>query len=190
MQGSYNLGRTYGTNGSLFFDSIRNLYQNPNDLINVEGDQQLDRRHILKLFGLYELPAGVQVSGTFQYLSGMPIFIHRTGGTAGRHITGAYWVRFNRTEYPEIRTSAFIEVAAEPQGTRRLDGQKWLDLRAQKSVNLTPTMRLDFMADLYNVFNAGTVTRLQAVTTDLPNFLWPAEIMFPRAARLGVRLNF
>lgn len=190
MQGSYNLGRAYGTNGSLFFDSIRNLYENPNDLTNVEGDQQLDRRHIVKLLGLYQLPWGLQVSATFQYLSGMPIFIHRTGGAAGRHITGAYWVRFTRADYPEIRTSAFIEVAGEQQGSRRMDGQKWLDLRAQKSVNLTSSIRVDFMADAYNVFNAGTVTRLQAVTTDVPNFLSPAELMFPRSVRLGVRLNF
>lgn len=128
MQASYNLANGTGSVGTFFFDHHRGLYENPNNLINVEGDQMLDRRHIVKLTGLYELPYGIHLSGHFEYLSGLPIF---TSASGGRGVTGARFARFTSQEYPAIRTSAFIDVPAEPQGSQRLDAQPFLDFRLQ-----------------------------------------------------------
>ena len=54
---------------------------------------------------------------------------------------------------------------------------------------LTRSVTVDAMIDIFNVNNANTVTRIQSFYTDLANFGKPAEIMFPRAARIGLLLN-
>jgi hypothetical protein len=156
-------------------------------LIFVDGDQQLDRRHMLKLFGLIQLPAGVQFSGRFQVLSGLPIYTNSSGGVGA---TGARFVRFTRQQYPAIRTTAFIDVPGEPQGSLRLDSEITLDLRVDKKVTFTKGINLDVMLDVFNVLNANTVTRVQSLNTALTNFLRAGEILNPRAAQFGVRLSF
>lgn len=187
FQTSYNWGHSHGTIGTLFFDAQGNPYTNPNNLINVDGDQKLDRRHMFKLSGLYRLPHGIQVSGRFEYLSGIPLL---TTGSGGSGVTGAYYVRFDRTEYPGIQTSAFVTVPGEPQGTRRHDAETRLDLRAQKTTSLGQNRTLDLMLDVFNVHNANTVVRVETLNTTLANFLRPAEILLPRAVRLGARISF
>lgn len=187
MHASYNLGRGSGTVGTFFFDHHSGLYENPNNLINVEGDQQIDRRHILKLIGLYEFPHGIQLSGHFEYLAGLPVF---TSASGGRGVTGARFVRFTRQQYPGIQTSAFIQVPGEPQGSIRLDAQSFLDLRLEKEFRFAERMSLDVMLDVFNLFNANTVTRVESLVAAQSNFLRPAEIMSPRAARIGVRFKF
>jgi hypothetical protein len=187
FQGSYNFGHSYGNIGTLFFDAQGNPYSGPNNLINLDGDQKLDRRHLVKMTALYELPFGIQFSGMLQYLSGLPIL---TTGSGGAGATGAYAVRFLQTDYPAIRTSAMISVPGEPQGSRRHDGQMTLDLRAQRRTQLPWGTTLDLMIDTFNVFNSNTVIRVETLNNWLTNFLRPAEIMLPRALRFGARLNF
>jgi hypothetical protein len=187
FQGSYNLGHSYGNTGTLFFDAQGNPYANPNNLINLDGDQKLDRRHLVKMTALYELPLGIQFSGQFQYLSGLPIL---TTGSGGAGATGAYMVRFLQTEYPAIRTTAQIAVPGEPQGTHRHEDQVTLDLRAQHRTQLPRGASLDLMLDTFNLFNANTVIRVETLNNWLPNFLRPAEILLPRALRFGACLNF
>ena len=187
FQGSYNLGHSYGNIGTLFFDAQGNPYSSPNNLINLEGDQKLDRRHLIKMTALYELPLGIQFSGQMQYLSGLPIL---TTGSGGAGATGAYVVRFLQTDYPAIRTAAMVSVPGEPQGSRRHDGQMTLDLRAQRRTKLARGASLDLMLDTFNVFNSNTVIRVETLNSWLTNFLRPAEIMLPRALRFGARLNF
>jgi hypothetical protein len=187
FQGSYNLGHSYGNIGTLFFDAQGNPYSSPNSLINLEGDQKLDRRHMVKLTGLYQLPYGIQISGRLEYLSGLPIL---TTGSGGAGATGAYVVRFLQTDYPAIRTSAQITVPGEPQGTRRADTQMTLDLRTQWRTKVFKRGSLDLMVDSFNLFNSGTVVRVETLNTWLANFLRPAEIMLPRALRFGIRLNY
>jgi hypothetical protein len=186
-QVSYNLGHGHGTVGTLFFDHQNSVYSSPNNLVFVEGDQQLDRRHMLKLIGLVELPYRVMLSGHFEYLSGLPLY---TSGSGGSGVTGAHYVRFLRTDYPDIRTTAFVDVPGEPQGSRRLDDQTFLDFRVERRTRLSAGLSFDVMVDVFNVFNANTITRVQSLNTVQSNFLRPAEIMNPRAARIGFRVNF
>ena len=186
FQGSYNLGHSYGNIGTLFFDAQGNPYSSPNNLINLDGDQKLDRRHLVKMTALYELPLGIQFSGQFQYLSGLPML---TTGSGGAGATGAYMVRFLQTEYPAIRTTAQIAVPGEPQGSRRHEGQVTLDLRAQRRTQLPRGASLDLMLDTFNLFNSNTVIRVETLNSWLTNFLRPAEILLPRAIRFGARVE-
>jgi hypothetical protein len=186
-QASYDLGRSYGTFGTLFFDHQGSPYLNPNSLINIEGDQQLDRRHILQLLAMYQLPYGIQVSGHYQFLSGIPIATTFSGGAG---VTGATYARFLASQYPQIKSAAFIDVPVQAQGTLRTDSQKTFDFRLDKHTILTGSKSFDVMLDVFNIFNANTVVRVQSLTMVLSNFMRPAEILTPRAARIGVRFNF
>ena len=64
-----------------------------------------------------------------------------------------------------------------------------MDLRVEKRFQLWQTS-VQAQFDVFNVFNANTIIRAQSLRTDAPNFLAPAEIMLPRAARFGVRVTF
>lgn len=46
------------------------------------------------------------------------------------------------------------------------------------------------MLDVFNLFNANKVSRVESLKMAQSNFLRPAEIMAPRAARIGIRFIF
>lgn len=188
MQVSYNLGKSNGTVGTLFFDHQGSPYLDPNSLILIDGDQQLDRRHIFKMNGLYQLPYGMQVSSQLQVLSGVPWY---TTGSGGAGTTGATRVRFNRgTDYPTaLSNDAFLRVPGEPQGTNRFDAEVYWDVRLEKRTRLGRG-NLDLIADIFNLLNRNTVVRVQTLNVDLANYLVPAQILSPRAARLAIRYTF
>ena len=186
-QMSYDLGHSYGTVGTLFFDHQGSPYLNPNSLINADGDQELDRRHIIQLMGTYQLPYGVQVSAHAQLLSGLPLATTFSGGAG---VTGATYARFTAAQYPLIQSAAFIDVPIQQQGTLRTDWQRTLDFRIEKHQNIGGSKSFDVMLDVFNLFDANTIVRVQSLNMALSNFMKPAEIMTPRAARIGLRFNF
>jgi hypothetical protein len=188
MQASYNLGKAESHLGTLFLDTSGNsgLYNNPNALVNAFGPTSLDRTHMLKVMGSFDAPHGLTVSAFYSALSGLPWLVNQSGGSG---VNGARIVRFFRTTNPAILTETFIDVAVEPRGTNRFEAERKLDLRLTKTVKVA-RLGFDLQADVFNVFNANTVIQLQSLRTDAPNFLLPAQIMFPRAARLGVRMHF
>jgi hypothetical protein len=185
---SYDLGRSSGTVGTLFFDHQGSPYLNPNSLINADGDQELDRRHIIQLMGLYQLPYGIQASAHVQLLSGMPLATTFSGGAG---VTGAVAARFTAAQYPLIKSAAFIDVPVEQQGMLRTDWLRTTDLRIEKHQNFAGgRSSFDVMLDVFSLFNSNTITRVQSLNMALTNFMTPAEIMTPRAARIGFRINF
>jgi hypothetical protein len=46
------------------------------------------------------------------------------------------------------------------------------------------------MLDVFNLLNRNTVVRVQTLNNDLANYLRPAQIISPRAARVGIRFTF
>jgi hypothetical protein len=189
MQVSYNLGKSEGTVGTLFFDHQGSPYSDPNNLIFIEGDQQLDRRHVFKANGLYRFPYGIQLGSQIQVLSGVPWY---TTGSGGAGTTGAARVRFNRgVDYPTaLSNDAFIRVPGEAQGTNRFDSEIYWDLRLEKRTRLRGESSIDLMLDVFNLLNRNTVVRVQTLNNDLANYLRPAQIISPRAARVGIRFTF
>jgi hypothetical protein len=188
MQASYNLGKSSGSVGTLFFDHQGSPYLDPNNLIFVDGDQQLDRRHIFKVNGLYRLPLGVQIGSQLQVLSGVPWY---TTGSGGSGNTGATRARFNRgIDYPTpLSNDAFLRVPGEPQGTHRFESEVYWDFRVEKRTQVGGS-NLDLMLDVFNLLNNNTVVRVQTLNNDLVNYLRPAQILSPRAARVAVRYSF
>ncbi len=187
-QVSYDLGRSYGNIGTLFFDHQSSPYLNPNSLVNADGDQELDRRHIGQFIGLYQLPWGLTLSGHFQLLSGMPLTTTLSGGAG---VDGAAYGRFTAAQYPLITSAAFLDVPVQPQGTLRTGWQNTLDLRIEKRFKIREGIHLDIMADVFNVFNANTLTAVDSLKLAVPSqYLVPALIMTPRAGRIGAKFEF
>ena len=189
MLAAYNVGEAEGHQGTLFFDSGNGgggLFVNPNNLVNALGPASLDRTHMFKLSGTYVAPRDVSISVYYAGLSGVPWLTSQSGGAG---INGSRVVRFFRTSNPGILTETFIDVASEPRGTNRHDAEHVVDLRVDKTFKIRQaSVSLQF--DLFNLLNANTIIRLQSLRTDAPNYLRPAQIQLPRAARIGVRVSF
>jgi hypothetical protein len=189
MLASYNVGRAEGHQGTLFFDSGNGgggLFTNPNNLVNAFGPTSLDRTHIFKIAATYVAPRQVSLSVYYSGLSGVPWLTSQSGGAG---VNGARVVRFFRTDNPGILTEPFIDVAAEPRGSNRHDAEHKLDVRVDKTFTIQG-VSVSVQADVFNLLNANTIIRLQSLRTDAPNFLSPAQILLPRAARIGVRVSF
>lgn len=173
--GSYVYGRSEGNKGTGHNESQGNVFGNPNSLVNAYGRLTLDRPHQIKVQGTYEAPFGIVTSASFTAQSGTPW---------GRTI------RFVRANAPEvIVVESSITVLAEPVGTQRLSMEKDLSLRAEKRFQARGRS-IGLILDVFNVFNAATVTALQDTRIDSANYAKPAEISLPRAVRLGARFAF
>ena len=171
--------------GTLFFDTQGNPYQNPNNLLFVEGDQKLDRRHIFKINALYEMAWGIQLSGIYQFLSGQPLL---TTGSGGAGVTGAYLRDSARpTTRRSLRArSSRCRSSSRGRGATTRSSSWICESRSARPSGADTTF--DLMMDVFNLFNANTVVRVETLDMTLTNFLRPAEIMQPRAARFAFRL--
>jgi len=125
-------------------------------------------------------------SGFFQVLSGIPWTDTISGSNT---VKGAATVRYFKTQYPQIQSESFIDVAAEPAGTRIFDAQTRLDLRAEKRVGVRKGF-VSFAIDAFNVLNSGTVIRVRDLRLDSANFGLPAQLQLPRQVRLVGRWTF
>lgn len=173
--GSYVYGRSEGNKGTGHSESQGDVFANPNSLVNAFGRLTLDRPHQVKIQGTYEAPFQILLSGTYTGLSGTP---------------WARQIRFVRADTPLMIVESQIVVRAEPIGAQRLDFVHDTSFRAEKRFDLGSNRMLGLMVDVFNVFNANTVTALQQTRVDHPDFGKPAEIVLPRTLRLGARISF
>jgi len=188
LMASYNLGKSEGTSGTLFFDHQGHPYLNPNNLTFIGGDLGLDRRHMFKINGLYQLPFGINASTQLQVLSGLPWY---TSGSGGAGVSGATYVRFNRgVDYPTTSVDPFIRVPGQPQGSERFETEVNWDIRVERRTALGGGKSVDLSADIFNLLNRNTTVRFQTLNQDLANYLRPAQILSPRAVRLAIRFSF
>ena len=191
LQGSLNLGKTTGSINNSFNASQggRDIYNNPNTLINVDENAplDLDAPVQLKLQGSYMAPYDIMLSAYYQGISGFPI---KRPDTWFSDIPGTYTVRFSQADNPLIQVENFISVAGVRQGTHRFDWRNLMAVRVEKQIPLRGSARLGLMVDVFNVFNISTVTAVQSLIFDHSNFLKPARIEKPLGARLGVRFTF
>jgi hypothetical protein len=184
---SYVWGRGLGNVSNAFGGGSSSVaYANPNDFINRYGDLQMGPRHQFKALGAWMAPAGIVLSGYLQALSGIPV-TNSISGTGS--VAGATTVRFFRTDYPEIQSETFIDVAVEPAGTHRFDPQVTLDLRAEKAFSVRNN-RIAAVLDVFNALNGGTVIQVNQLRLDHPLFNVPARLQLPRQIRIGLRWTF
>jgi len=150
----------------------------PNFWINRDGKVTTDPTHMVKLQGSYILPLDIHFNAYFSY---------RTGNT---------YTRRARFRLDQGRRTIYTEAA----GSRRYENRTNLDLRIEKTFTFAEKYRIGFMLDIFNVFNADTITSWGSRTEydwyeDLSEY--PASdgheiygLVAPRAVRLGVRFFF
>jgi hypothetical protein len=131
-----------------------------------DGDTGLTREVMLKVNATYFAPWGINLSAYFDMR------------------TGAFWTRYLRVYglNQGVRT-----VCAEPRGSRNLETGYSLDLRVEKQINIGRG-RLHVAADIFNVFNADTITERYNITG--PYFNDIDNLVYPRTLRLGIRYLF
>ena len=151
----------------------------PNFWINADGRNTYDPTHMLKIQGTYVLPLDISFSASF------------------RAVTGRAWAqRFRTRSLNQGRVTFYTE----PRGSQHYDMQKVLDLRVEKVFTLAGKYRLGLLIDVFNVLNANTVddwgTRIGYDWLTDPNYAPSTQghdlysIIYPRQARIGIRLIF
>lgn len=183
---SYVFGNGRGNVGNAFGDSFTADYTNPNVLINRFGDLPMGPRQQFKVHGGWLAPYDVMLSGYYEALAGIPWTDTFFGSGT---VKGAGIIRIFQTDYPAIESETFIDVAGEAAGTRRFDTQQRLDLRAEKRFPIGDS-DLGLIADVFNVFNSGTVIRIRDLLSTSPNFGLPAQLQAPRLLRVAARWTF
>jgi hypothetical protein len=145
-----------------------------------------------KGYGVYQLPWGVSVSGTYQAVP------QPASNGAFTSITADY-VATNA----EIRPSLNRDLASGPTGTATLDLLKpftlrgghtrQLDMRFGKALVASGKRRVRLSLDVYNVFNSNS---WQTITTRLSNIAatnrWqrPTLILQARYFQIGTQIDF
>jgi hypothetical protein len=149
----------------------------PNFWINAEGNLTFDPTHQIKIQGTYVLPFDISLNAYFRAVS-------------GNRWTTRYWTsRLNQGR---------VTFYAEPRGSNQYPMQKVLDVRLEKVFTLAEKYRLGLILDVFNVFNADTITNWGTrIGYDWVGGNYPSTdghelygIVNPRQVRLGLRLMF
>jgi hypothetical protein len=154
------------------------LFVDPNWAINAEGTLTGSYPHIFKLLGSVILPFDISLGGFFAFNSGKTY-------------------NHNIEVPPEINPDpGFVDADklrfyGEEAGSLRYPSTVNLDLRLEKFFRFRG-LRFGVLMDMFNVFNADTVTRYQ-VNLDEGSaypFEYVNSLVAPRTWRLGFRLEF
>ena len=151
---------------------------NPNFWINRAGNVYNDPTHFVKLQGSYILPLDIHFNAYFRYS------------------TGRTYTRRARFRLDQGRETIYTEA----MGSRRYPTRTNLDLRLEKTFTIAEKYRIGLMVDIFNVFNANTITSWGSRTEydwyeDLSDYAASDGhqvygLVNPRAIRLGVRFFF
>ena len=166
--GLNNLGKATGATQQAIIWYGDYLGRDPNDYINAYGRMPSDRPWILKVQAGYTLPWDILASFNWIYQTGRP-YMSFTG------------FRLNQ---------GFRKVITEPRGDDRLPDWSIMDFRLQKTFNITDTVKFHAIFDLWNVFNANTVTAYASYDMWKSNYLETNEIFYPRRLQIGLKLQF
>jgi len=189
---SYVYSRTKGTIDNTWGDDIGWNARtgldigNPNYWINADGYATFDPTHMVKIQGTYILPFEISFSAYF------------------RAVTGTSWAQRFRTG-SSLLAQGRMTFFTEERGANHYPIEKILDLRLEKIFTLAKRYRLGLMVDVFNVFNADTITNWGTrIGSGADWILDPTSssyyqstdghalygITMPRQARVGIRLIF
>ena len=190
LQGSYTWSHTYGnyegTVSDEFANDLAGINQSfdwPYHMEHGSGDLPSDRRHNLKLFGMYAWDSGFQVGGNLYYSTGRPV------STWGRHPTDP-WA--HATNY----LSHYADGVPTPRACCGRTDDIWgLDVLLKydfEAAGITWSTRLD----VFNVTDNSGVDRVwmqaELASNGVPdvNYLQPTYYQAPRTVRFGFGLSF
>jgi len=137
----------------------------PNNLIYNNGENY--NTWTYKAMGTYYAPYGFVLSSVLRTAKGLPY---------GRQLNSP------------AMNQGVVNVYVEPIGTFFMDSQKLLDIRAEKTFNLSDRSKLGVILDLFNTLNASTVTGVNSQTG--AKFGYPTSTVEPRTARVSMRYTF
>lgn len=175
INASYTWNKSTGVVGTDFYDSYgyTSYYDNPNYHYNKQGRMELERRHQVKIQGLFKGPWGINLGWYYYYLSG-------------------------RRDTRQIRSDDFglnlyqgnVTINAEPKGSTARPDLHALDLKVEKAFKIGNVTLAVFM-DIFNVFNQGVLTDQETVSSDpTRTFGEMITITDPRIIRLGAKIEF
>jgi hypothetical protein len=183
---SYVLSRATGTVNNDFAGDLGRftVVSDPNTWVNAQGHLTNDPTHMIKLQGTYLIP-WVDISFNAYF----------------RAITGDAWTTRFRTD---LLNQGLVTFLAEDRGSHHYPMQKLLDVRLEKIFTLAKRYRLGLIVDVFNVFNAHTITSWGTRIGNSPDWLslgdfgyTPStgghdlyDIVLPRQARVGIRVIF
>jgi len=139
----------------------------PNDLINAGRDGRYEfRTWSARIYGTYEGPWDLRIT---------PYIRHQSGHPFGRTFVA-------RLNYGNVR------ILAEPMDTRRMDDITLVDVRVEKGFRLAGGGRVAAFVDAFNLLNANPEET--AIWTSGSSFLQPLNIVAPRIAQIGMKLDW
>jgi TonB dependent receptor-like, beta-barrel len=159
----------YDQAGAYSGQSVRqNTYAlTPNDLINAGRDGRYEfRTWSARIYGTYEGPWDLRIT---------PYIRHQSGHPFGRTFVA-------RLNYGNVR------ILAEPMDTRRMDDITLADVRVEKGFRLAGGGRVAAFVDAFNLLNANPEET--AIWTSGSSFLRPLNIVAPRIAQIGMKLDW
>jgi hypothetical protein len=153
------------------------LWTDPNIRFFANGPLAHDVPHQIKIVGTYILPFGINFGWDYLGASGYPY---------------TKQVRFRGgSETTDVELSGRKDRWVEPRSSRRYPWRNNINLRAEKSFDIGD-IRIGVLADLFNVFNSATITRVR--TREDANSSWifgqTQGIKYPRNFRMGFRIDF
>jgi hypothetical protein len=142
-------------------------YQNPFNLRREYNSSDLDARHQLGGYTIYQGPWGIEVAALFHYRSGLPIDAS-TGQDSSELLIGNAGNRpMQQPGIPFLR-NAF----------RNLDF-KSVDLRVLKTFSLREAVKLQFSCEMFNLFNFENMAVISsALLVNNPAFIYGPGILF------------
>ena len=160
-------------------DPVGSARDNPNQLRFCDSAPPF--RTTLKASAAYTFPYDVQLSGSFSSIPGPSVSANYTvtSAVAGRPIIGS-----------TTGAASTVINLVEP-GTVFLDYQNRLDMRIGKTFRVD-RLKLQGFMDVFNVFNSGTVVRVNETYAASGTNLWltPQGILDGRFARFGLQMSF
>jgi hypothetical protein len=185
---------------SAFIPQDNGLGRDPNDLTGLpigfepdaeRGPSLQDQRHRLVLSGLYVAPWEVVVSSILTVGSGRPYNIVSgfdfNGDGDGGTIPGP----------DRARTNPADPATSVERNSGTLPSQATVDLRLSKRVPVKGDANVDFMFEVFNLFNRTNYTEINNIAgpgafpgAALPTFGQFTQAAAPRQIQLALRLNF
>jgi hypothetical protein len=190
MQGSWTIAHSYGnTEGYVNSDigqddaGVTQAFDYPELMEGAYGNLPNDRRHTLKMFGAYKFNDQWQMGGNLLVQAGRPI--NCIGFYPDQNNEGA---SYGNSHF-------FCNGTLVPRGSvGRTPWQKTLDLNLEYRPEALAG-KFAVKADVFNVFNAHTVTEVSETGEDAPGvaaaeYRLPTAFEAPRSVRLSVSYDF
>ncbi|MBI4473755.1 MAG: TonB-dependent receptor [Acidobacteria bacterium] len=146
-----------------------------------------------KMLGQYELPKGFKISSTYDSQKGAAYRRDVQFNGAGRNMLNP-----NGTVRTTNLRQGSQTLAIDPIGTYFMPTVRILNLRIDKTFKITDNQSLEGMFDLFNIFNAATITGVEQLSNTVrnrrnelvPRFGRATTITGPIIFRIGARYRF